>query len=454
VTFNHSLIGTAENPKDSHVLRTGTPLVSSDDKEFYEKKIPQVVAATLEVQLAPSRARGTSSEEAFDLYRQGLGVLYNFDNPQSLDEAIKLFSEAVQEDPDYAAAHAALGEAYFYKFDRNQNRAVLSQSLEACQRAETLASDSSGTQVCLGRVYAKMGQMPLAEQTLSAAIKYSATNDEPQRLLGKVYEDQGFFDQAEKHYLEAISLRGDWHSYSWIAGFYSHKRRDFKRAEENYKLALIRSPGGTNARVLYSLGGVFGMAGDYVRAIDSLKESDKLVPNQPRTLSNLGMTYWQSGDIDSAISALERATQIIEREGGDNAAVGNLARVYLNSGQTDKALDTYKRAISVAEKQLEIDPYKPEIHILLGRYYAALDNFQKAKASIDLALYNPTRDRSKDPHYLLIAATAYARLRDKSRALDYIESAAINGARPAEILAEPELNVLKDEPRYKNLTRP
>ena len=53
-----------------------------------------------------------------------------------------------------------------------------------------------------------------------------------------------------------------------------------------------------------------------------------------------------------------------------------------------------------------------------------------------------------DPHYLTIAATARVALGDRSTALSLMEQAASLGYTSVQFLAEPELDVLKAEPRY------
>jgi uncharacterized protein HemY len=53
-----------------------------------------------------------------------------------------------------------------------------------------------------------------------------------------------------------------------------------------------------------------------------------------------------------------------------------------------------------------------------------------------------------DPHYLMIAATAYVQLGDRNQALSLMEQAIRPSYGPAHIEEEPELSVLKTEPRY------
>jgi hypothetical protein len=74
---------------------------------------------------------------------------------------------------------------------------------------------------------------------------------------------------------------------------------------------------------------------------------------------------------------------------------------------------------------------------MLGRRPEALSHINQA-----LLLHPGNR------HYLTIAATAYLAIGDRNMALSLIEQAAMLGHTAAQFLAEPELDVLKAEPRY------
>jgi tetratricopeptide (TPR) repeat protein len=104
----------------------------------------------------------------------------------------------------------------------------------------------------------------------------------------------------------------------------------------------------------------------------------------------------------------------------------------------------YELAVSQGRDKLMIDPRDHRVHILLGRYYAALGKRDEAKRELRLAL----NARPNDAHYLLIAATAYVDLHEPDNALTCMEQAVTLGYNDVQILAERELDALKSEPRY------
>ena len=60
---------------------------------------------------------GTTQPSAYDYYVQGKGYLQRHESIDSVEHAITLFGRAVEHDPQYALALAALGEAHWRKYE-------------------------------------------------------------------------------------------------------------------------------------------------------------------------------------------------------------------------------------------------------------------------------------------------------------------------------------------------
>jgi serine/threonine protein kinase/Flp pilus assembly protein TadD len=440
--FHFSLI----RADDGKLLRWGTVKTADADDFSFVDDIIHEVSRKLELQLAPPKGSDTKSGAAFALYREGMGFLSQYHNPENLEAATQYFSQAVEIDPMYAAAYSALGQAYWYKFgEKNSDLSLLDQSLEACTKADALANGNSDAQVCLGRVYQEKGDFESAIRYYRQAVQYSATNDKAFESLGRALEEANRFDEAEKEYLRAIDLKpDDWGPQSWIAGFYDNARHDYQKALLHYNSALNLSK--DNARVHSSVASAFSNLGEYEMAVKSLEEAARLRPWASRPVSNLGVTYLMWGKFEKALPELEKAFQL-ERPGDldvNYRITGNLARVYGLMHQTEKAREMYELAINQGNDKLRVDPRDHRVHILLGRYYAMIQKQNEAKTH----LRNALNARPRDPHYLLIAATAYVALDEKENALSCIEQAASLGYNDIQIRAEHELNALRNEPRY------
>ena len=178
----------------------------------------------------------------------------------------------------------------------------------------------------------------------------------------------------------------------------------------------------------------------YENAIKFLQKAIVLGPYLEAPYGNLGLTYLRRGRYVEGVAPLEKAASINQ----NYRSLGNLARIYWLVGRKEEARQKYELAIQHGEKLLQQNPRDFAIHLLVGRYYAMLGKRPEATSHILQALSS----HPDDPHYLMIAATAYVQLGDRNQALSLMEQAIRPGYGPAHIEEEPELSVLKTDPRY------
>jgi serine/threonine-protein kinase len=429
-------------------LRRSSQSVEVGDPFALQDRVTRDLLTMLEIELTPPASKplqvfGTRQPRAFFLYTEGKGALRNSFEPKNIDLAIELLTQALEVDPQYASGYAAVGQAYWLKFQHFNERTWIDQALKACENALAFDERLSEAHSCIGIVREAQGYYELAIDEFNQAIKYSAINGNAHQGLGRVLEALGRYDEAEKAYLRAIELSPQyWANQMWIASFYN-RRHDYVNAVDHYRQALAISP--ENGQVYYSLGGAYANNGQFDLAIPVLKRAIELRPYLPEPYSNLGLTYIRLHQYQEAIPLLEKAVTL----GKDHRVTGNLARVYWLTNQPEKAIPRYELAIRQAEDLLQLNPKDHAVHLLVGRYYAMLRKQTDAISHITIAL-NLHRD---DPHYLMIAAVAYLQMGDRASALGMLEQAAITrGFTSAQIIDEPELDALKNEPRYVALT--
>ena len=83
-----------------------------------QNEVAKHIAAEVEAVVTPEEEAlieksSTTNFEAYDVFLKGLDLLYSFDG-DLLEEAISYFKEAIQLDPDFARAYAAVAIAYYY----------------------------------------------------------------------------------------------------------------------------------------------------------------------------------------------------------------------------------------------------------------------------------------------------------------------------------------------------
>jgi tetratricopeptide (TPR) repeat protein/TolB-like protein len=439
VRVSYSLIDAAGR----RVLRAGSKQIAATDPFTIQDAVSRDVADMLALELKPPMLQsllvfGTKNPEAYVLYTLGRGALRDFQQMENIEQAIRLFTQATEKDPDYAAAYAALGQSYWRKFSATKNTAWLDRANTECEKSADEDPDLSQAHTCLGLVDKSKGDYELAVEDFRKALTFEPTNDEAQRWLGTTLEGWGHFDDAEREYQQAIMIRPQyWAGYMALAAFYKDRRHDYSHAIESYNRALAASP--DNVPVYYALGAAYEDKGEYDNAIHVLQKALQLDPSSWPASSNLGMAYLRARKYDLAVPALEAAAK-----SNDYRASGNLSRIYWLTGQKEKARNEYRTAVAQGEKLLQLNSRDSDVHVLVGRYYAMLGNKDEATNHLNLALSG----KLTDPHYLIIASVSYLQLGDRTNAINYLQQAVAHEAKLIDIQAEPEFDALQGDPSF------
>ena len=213
IRASYSLIRTADRRELSARSRT----LAAGDPFALQDVVTRDVLTMLEPGLPPEAPReprqvfGTGDDRAFFLYTQARGAMQNYHEQENVDAAIRLLTEAVARDPQYAIAYSALGRARWENFSTSKQVTWLDRAGEACETSASLNPQLSEAQHCLGLVEESRGQYEQAIESYRRAIDYSPANEEAHRALGSVLDKLERADEAEATYLRAIELRpGYW----------------------------------------------------------------------------------------------------------------------------------------------------------------------------------------------------------------------------------------------------
>ncbi|MFQ5937327.1 MAG: adenylate/guanylate cyclase domain-containing protein [Acidiferrobacterales bacterium] len=143
-----------------------------------QDEIVQTIVATLAVKVdAAERERAmrkdTDSAEAYDFVLRGRE--YRSRTTRSANtEAQKMFQRAIELDPRYASAYAALGWCYFdalrWGWTASPSQAM-QQAHDLAQKALSLEESNAGAHRLLGSVYLKWMQYDLATRELERALE-------------------------------------------------------------------------------------------------------------------------------------------------------------------------------------------------------------------------------------------------------------------------------------------
>jgi serine/threonine-protein kinase len=405
------------------------------------------VADLLEVQLNPEAMRrlatgGTRQGGAYELYLQGRGYLQRTDKTENVKSAVRKFSEALRLDPQYALAHAGLGEAYLAEYSLTKEPQWLEQALSAADRATELNDRLPAAHIDSGVVQTIAGKYEEAIRRFQRALELDPVNASAYRELGKAYAAAGRIPEAESTYQRAIRLRPSfWLGYKDLGVFY-YKLGRYAAAEPAFRKVIELTP--DNALGYRNLGGLYHLMGRYAEAETTLKKSLAIQPSNS-TYLNLGTICFFQGRFREAVTMYEKAIEL-----GAAGAVtwGNLGDAYRWTPEyAAKAPAAFRRAIQAAEAQLAVNPNDADVLSSLAVYRAKLGDRSRSLAEVEKA----RRLAPSDQNVAFTSVLVFELAGKRERALAALKEALGAGYSLEEARREPELAELRKDPRCRRL---
>ncbi|MCA1733398.1 MAG: tetratricopeptide repeat protein, partial [Acidobacteria bacterium] len=232
-------------------------LVARDIARELEVKLSR--AQRTRIELAP-----TVDSRAFDLYLKGRDAL-NTETPEGQERAIALLNQAIEADPQFARAHAALAEAYVRYSTKAEPRPMLARAREASGRALAIDPDLAEAHLARGIVlFWADWDFAGAEKEFKRALELNPSLAAANAYYSDLLECIGNFDEAIKQAqrsraLDPLSRRS---AMSLTAAYFYAEEYEKARAELD---RLLRTdPDYPNAHVM--MGRVFHVSGDGARA--------------------------------------------------------------------------------------------------------------------------------------------------------------------------------------------
>jgi eukaryotic-like serine/threonine-protein kinase len=443
IRVNYSLVDTRSHQQ----VRGGTVTAAAADPFALQDRVFESVALAMELPLAPADKQapsyqGTTQPAAYDYYVQGRGYLQDYVAPEKVESAVTLFQRALEKDPNYAAATASLGEAYWRRYRLSHDQAWAKAAISTCEKAATQDSRLAAAHACLGQAYMAQGEYEKAADQYRHALVLEPTSDDAYGGLASAYERLGKPADAEQAFKQAIALRpGYWATYNWLGLFYMDHAR-YEEAVGQFSQVVSLAPDSFTGYC--NLGAVRVMQGNYAEAIPLLEKSLSIRASADAS-SNLAAAYFQMHRYADSAVQFEKAVQLDPK---NYLFWGNLGDAYYWSpGRRREAADAYGRAISLGEEKLHLNSHDALLLSSLGMYHAMRGEKRAALENLDASL----RLQRKSPDFLLNAGIVYQQLGDTKRALDSLERAISLGISPELIRDTPNFDALRDNPRYVSL---
>jgi tetratricopeptide (TPR) repeat protein len=298
----------------------------------------------------------TQSFEALRLYNDGL----NLSRDGNQLGAQKSFQAAIAEDPNFALAYSALGQAY-------ANLGFDAQAEQQSRRAVGLSASLPPQEKYLiaAAHYRLTDDNEKAIETFGKLVAVSPNNVRLRLDLASLYERTGDLAQAQAHFAKAVALDPKSVEGLTAVGRVAIKRGDPKASLQplNNALSLAIQLGNDEARanVLQAIGVAYKRMGQPAEALKQYQESlaIKRRLGQKRgmavSLSEIAQIQEVSGEPQEAVKSLNEALAL-QREIGDKSGTG-LVLVNLGSlltetlGRPDQALPLYREALALAREE-------------------------------------------------------------------------------------------------------
>ncbi len=440
---NYSLVDAHSHQE----LRGGTITAANNDPFALQDRVSESVAQALELQLQPQEKRalqvhGTTEPAAYDFYLQGRGYLQDYVKLENVENAIKVFNDALKKDPAFATANAGLGEAYWRKYQLTHDKEWADAAEENCRKGAEHDAALAQAHICLGRVFAGTGKYEEAVKEYRRGIELEPTNDTAHGGLAYAYEQLNRLDDAEKMFKQAIAMRPNyWATYNWLGIFYQRHAR-YDDAVAMYSQVVSLAPDSFTG--YYNLGGVRILQGKYEEAIPLLQRSLEIRKTADAT-SNLGTAYFQLHRYADAAAAFEQSTQLDPQS---YVFWGNLGDAYYWApGRRGEAAAAYGKGIALGKEKLRVNPRDVQVLSSLAMYHSMRGERKAALDNVDAAL----RLNPKSPDLLFNAGIVYQQLGETQRALDALEKAVAAGISPATLRDTPNFDGLRANSRYLKL---
>jgi non-specific serine/threonine protein kinase len=285
-----------------------------EDLFAIQEEIARSIAQALRITMTPQEEktiaiRPTEDAQAYDFYLRGRNYLRR----ENLDYALQMFEQAIQLDPNFAQAHAAIGHlcAMMYEM-REQSVHWIERGLAACDRATALAPDLPEVLVARARIAYVQKKYEEAELLARRAIERKPDCEGSWNILGRAYFASGRHEQAVALVQQAIDANGDdYNTYVPYLGALERLGLKKEATQLREKLTAVlqqqleRVPEDVRARIL--LGGMQALLGNEEESIRQLQTAVALRPNEASILYNAACTYGAMKRKSEALEMLKRA---------------------------------------------------------------------------------------------------------------------------------------------------
>ncbi|MBI3006314.1 MAG: protein kinase, partial [Ignavibacteriales bacterium] len=284
-----------------------------------QTEVSQKIAEAMKISLTESEKKSlakkpTEDLRAYDFYMRGRELLYRRGKKNN-EAAIQMFENALSLDVNFAAAHAALAEAYSYMYSwYSGDQKWLGKTIEVSQKALELDPKSLEAQFGVGAVYFHQKRFGDAKRMWEKVIQQDPDFYDAYRWLGIASDISKDYDAALRYYEHCSRLK-PYSEEPWMHVYMTYLRKGNPQASLQAKQKLLEvgerklKVNPDDAITLSRMAGPYADFGDREKAYASLKRVLEIDPTDGLAQYNCACTYAVLGDRKQALLCLRNAVQ-------------------------------------------------------------------------------------------------------------------------------------------------
>jgi len=427
-----------------------------------QSEIAQEIARALRAELSREeleRLGGAPrvSGEAYERYSRGIMEWDLRESPSNAQRAAELFQEATEQDPEFAAAWAALSEArmwLFWNFPGFQEQAEMAR--EALNRALDLAPEAVETRLALGyfHFYGR-GDSQEALRYFSEAEALKPSDASVISAIGLILRGQGRWEEAVAAFEKARTFDPRSYNLNFTLAETSYRMRRFEEAERYFRLAANLAPESPSTyrellKVRLALRGDTVAGREYIRSLPGT-----LTPRVGAALES-ELAYFRR-DFEGALHAADP-------QGGGGRRYERLALLHHFMGRNDvrDAFADSLRASSMAvldAARATPGPVQAGVmaraHAKLGLAYALMGQDINAwmEGSSAVSLLPLSADAYEGADHMRDLAMTYTLIGEYDLAVQQLEAvlSVPSSVNRLDLLLDPVYDPLKEHPGFQAL---
>lgn len=306
-----------------------------------QSEIAQAIAREVQIKMSPAeQARFTPRRpvhpKAFDDYLQGRYLYWNKRTEENLKKAINYFQSAIDHDPFYALAYAAMADCHnalgTVQFGALPPMEARSHAEKAAEKALELDPALAEAHGALGFVKHYNWNWAAADQEFKRALELNPSYASAHMAYASYLMSTGRVDESiassnRARELDPLSL-----SISVQRGFLLEDARRYPEAIDQLKNVIATDSNYYPAH--WMLGHTYAANGQFDEAVASAEKAVTLSGRAAGALGMLGMTYGFAGKKDQATKILNELLKLNKQRYVTPAA---LVYVYIGLGNKDQA---------------------------------------------------------------------------------------------------------------------